>query len=64
MDFLKFYTADWIDGKYEEWDSENQQLIKPRSYDVVLKELENIENASQNWFEEVCKLNYFKRFNV
>ncbi|GBC12413.2 kinase-like domain-containing protein [Rhizophagus irregularis DAOM 181602=DAOM 197198] len=44
--------ATWIDGKYKEWDSENQQLQRFENFDVILKELENIENASQNWFEE------------
>ncbi|POG61691.1 hypothetical protein GLOIN_2v1846913, partial [Rhizophagus irregularis DAOM 181602=DAOM 197198] len=50
--FAKIYTATWIDGKYKEWDSENQQLQRFENFDVILKELENIENASQNWFEE------------
>ncbi|GBC36338.2 kinase-like domain-containing protein [Rhizophagus irregularis DAOM 181602=DAOM 197198] len=42
----------WVNGKYEEWDSENQQLQRLGDHYVILKELENIENASQNWFEE------------
>ncbi|RGB33867.1 kinase-like domain-containing protein [Rhizophagus diaphanus] len=50
--FAEIYTATWIDGRYEEWDSENQQLQRLGKHDVILKELENIENASQNWFEE------------
>ncbi|CAB5106942.1 unnamed protein product [Rhizophagus irregularis] len=50
--FAEIYTATWIDGRYEEWDSENQQLQRFGNHDVILKELENIENASQNWFEE------------
>jgi hypothetical protein len=54
--FSKIYTAIWINGKYEEWDSENQQLQRLGVHNVILKELENIENASQNWFEEVCNL--------
>ncbi|POG61692.1 kinase-like domain-containing protein [Rhizophagus irregularis DAOM 181602=DAOM 197198] len=50
--FSEIYTATWIDGGYEEWDSENQQLQRFGNLDVILKELENFENASQNWFEE------------
>ena len=55
----KIYTADWIDGRYDEWDSKTQRLT--RSYEhgtqyVILKRLENAENANQNWLEEVCSL--------
>ncbi|PKY59099.1 kinase-like protein [Rhizophagus irregularis] len=50
--FSKIYIATWIDGGYEEWDSENQQLQRIGDQNVILKELENIENANQNWFEE------------
>src|SRR3954470_11563038 len=54
--FSEIYTADWIDGAYEEWDSKKQQLR--RSFEsgiqyVVLKRLENVESANQSWFEEV-----------
>ncbi|GBC28935.2 kinase-like domain-containing protein [Rhizophagus irregularis DAOM 181602=DAOM 197198] len=45
-------NSDWIDGKYEEWDSKEQQLIRYGTYAVILKELKNVENASQSWFEE------------
>ncbi|CAB4441805.1 unnamed protein product [Rhizophagus irregularis] len=54
--FSKIYTADWIGGWYEEWDSKTQQLERmkrPGIQNIVLKELENVENASQSWFEEV-----------
>jgi hypothetical protein len=61
--FSKIYTADWVGGCYEEWDSKTQQLERVKRYGiknivvkVILKELENIENASQRWFEEVCNL--------
>jgi hypothetical protein len=58
--FSEIYTAYWIDGRYEEWDSKNQQLIRPRRHKVVLKSLENVESANQSWFEEVCNLNLLK----
>ena len=50
----EIYTADWIGGCYEKWDSKRKQLIRFGSQYVVLKKLENVENASRNWFEEVC----------
>ena len=59
----EIYTADWIDGGYEEWDSKEQQLIRPFEFGiqyVILKRLENVESADQRWFEEVCNLNAFK----
>src|ERR1044072_3378175 len=55
----EIYTADWIDGIYCEWDSKNQRLRRRFEYAtqyVVLKKLENVENADQHWFEEVCSL--------
>src|SRR3954451_2488792 len=50
----EIYTASWIDGSYEEWDSKNQQLKRFGEHGVVLKKLENVENANRSWFEEVC----------
>jgi hypothetical protein len=52
--FSKIYTADWIYGRYDEWDSEKKQLERIKTHKVVLKALGSIENANQNWFEEVC----------
>src|SRR4051812_1903921 len=57
--FSEIYTASWINGYYEEWDSHTQQLKRVGTCDVILKKLENIERANQNWFEEVCILNLF-----
>ncbi|EXX54219.1 Cla4p [Rhizophagus irregularis DAOM 197198w] len=50
--FSEIYTADWIDGKFFDWDSEGQQLKRIGSLYVVLKRLGNIENANQSWIEE------------
>ena len=59
--FSEIYTADWINGIYEEWDSEKKiikrikregiQIIMTK---VVLKTLENVVSANQSWFKEVC----------
>ena len=52
----EIYTAGWIDGCYKEWDS-NEKRLK-RSFEsgvqyVILKRLENVENANRSWLEEV-----------
>ncbi|GES80106.1 kinase-like domain-containing protein [Rhizophagus clarus] len=57
--FSEIYTADWINGYYDEWDSKKQQLkrierpgIQNLMVKVVLKKLENVESANRSWFEE------------
>ncbi|PKC63809.1 kinase-like protein [Rhizophagus irregularis] len=50
--FSEIYTADWIDGSYEEWDSKKKQFTIFRNERVILKSLENVESANQSWFEE------------
>ncbi|GES75028.1 kinase-like domain-containing protein [Rhizophagus clarus] len=50
--FSEIYTADWIDGKYEEWDSKEQQLKRYGGQVVALKRLDNVGNINQNWLEE------------
>ncbi|CAB4437555.1 unnamed protein product [Rhizophagus irregularis] len=52
----EIYTADWIDGRYEEWDSKEKQLKRVCAHEVVLKKLENIENTNRNWFDETRSL--------
>jgi hypothetical protein len=49
----EIYTADWIDGRYDEWDSEEKKLVRYGEHDVILKKLENVESANRSWFEEV-----------
>src|SRR4051812_38019387 len=44
--FSEIYTADWIDGSYVEWDSEEQQLTRFGIHDVILKGLGNVESAN------------------
>ncbi|CAB4420750.1 unnamed protein product [Rhizophagus irregularis] len=50
--FSEIYTAIWINGNFIEWDSEGQQLKRFGCHYVVLKRLENVENATQSWIEE------------
>src|SRR4051812_8232403 len=56
--FSEIYKADWVDGPHIEWDGQEQQLIRNGTQQVILKELENVESASQRWFKEVCNLKY------
>jgi hypothetical protein len=51
--FSEIYTADWINGSYEEWDYDENQLKRFGEQQVVLKKLENVESANRSWFEEV-----------
>ncbi|GES90370.1 kinase-like domain-containing protein [Rhizophagus clarus] len=48
----EIYTADWINGRYEEWDLKEKQLKRFGCAIVVLKKLVNIESANKSWFEE------------
>src|ERR1051325_9201753 len=50
----EIYTAVWIDGYFIEWDSKERQLKRFGRQLVILKRLENVENASKSWLEEVC----------
>src|ERR1044072_3243040 len=55
----EIYTAEWINGRYFEWDSRKQQLMREHEFRrqlVILKRLKNAGNASKSWLEEVCKL--------
>ncbi|CAB4416167.1 unnamed protein product [Rhizophagus irregularis] len=49
----EIYSAYWIDGEYIEWNSKEQQLKKSEPFVVILKKLENVENANRSWFDEV-----------
>ncbi|RGB37526.1 hypothetical protein C1646_741140, partial [Rhizophagus diaphanus] len=51
-EFSEIYTAVWINGAYQEWNSGKKQLMKLHNYNIVLKKLENVESANQSWFEE------------
>ena len=52
----KIYTAKWTSGYYIEWDSKKQQLKRFGRQNVVLKRLENVENANKSWLEGICNL--------
>ncbi|PKY25038.1 kinase-like protein, partial [Rhizophagus irregularis] len=50
--FSEIYTADWINGRYEEWDFGKKQLERLGTFKIILKRLENVESANKSWFEE------------
>ena len=50
MDFFEIYTPVLIGGGYDEWNSKKS----------TIKKTENVKNANQSWFEEVCNLKYLK----
>ncbi|RGB21447.1 hypothetical protein C1646_732376 [Rhizophagus diaphanus] len=50
--FSEIYTADWINGDYNEWDFEKKQLKRFGYGEIILKKLENVRSANQSWFEE------------
>ncbi|RIA89517.1 kinase-like domain-containing protein [Glomus cerebriforme] len=50
--YSEIYSADWIDGRYYKWDSDKRQLERFGEHEVILKRLENVENANHSWLEE------------
>ncbi|GBB90975.1 hypothetical protein RclHR1_18040004 [Rhizophagus clarus] len=50
--FAEIYTANWIDGQYNEWDSGKKRLKRIGNQVVIIKKLENVKSANRSWFEE------------
>ncbi|RIA90985.1 kinase-like domain-containing protein [Glomus cerebriforme] len=50
--YSEIYLADWIGGKYLEWDSKKQLLKREGTRKVVLKKLDNVESTERSWFDE------------
>ncbi|GES81104.1 kinase-like domain-containing protein [Rhizophagus clarus] len=50
--FSEIYSANWIDGRYFDWYTEGQRLIRTGKFKVILKNLGNINKADKKWFEE------------
>ncbi|RGB40849.1 kinase-like domain-containing protein [Rhizophagus diaphanus] len=48
----EIYSANWIGGHYNEWNSKEQQFKRFGTFKVILKKLENVENANRSWFDE------------
>ena len=60
----KIYTAEWIDGSYDKWNTKEQKLKRFGKEKIILKRLENVQSANQSWFEEVCNLNYLSVLEI
>ena len=59
----EIYSAIWIDGRYNEWNSIERQLKRLGSAGkVILKKLENVESANISWFDEVHVLKFTKLY--
>ncbi|RIA79175.1 hypothetical protein C1645_841341 [Glomus cerebriforme] len=48
----KIYSADWVRGNYSEWNPKEKQLKRHGTKNIIVKILENVENANKDWFEE------------
>ncbi|RIA79982.1 hypothetical protein C1645_839504 [Glomus cerebriforme] len=42
----KIYIADWIGGSYYKWNSEEQQLERYGTHEVILKRLKNVKSRA------------------
>jgi hypothetical protein len=63
--FSKIYTAEWIEGECYEWDSKEKKIIRFGKQKVILKTLENVQNANRSWIDEVFilkKIFYFMSY--
>ena len=54
--FSEIYTAGWIGGSYDEWDSNEKKLKRFGNQNIILKKLENVESANRSWLEEVFNI--------
>ncbi|POG75275.1 kinase-like domain-containing protein [Rhizophagus irregularis DAOM 181602=DAOM 197198] len=54
--FSEIYTADWINGRYDEWYSEKKKLKRIGDFEVILKKLENAKShltISNKWADVI-----------
>ena len=58
--FGKVYKANWIDGPIEKWDNKNQNWKRFGSRVVALKSLNNSQNVTLEFINEV-KINLFMK---
>ncbi|PKC54962.1 hypothetical protein RhiirA1_476392, partial [Rhizophagus irregularis] len=50
-----YIEANWIDGKINNWDNENQNWIRDGNKDIILKNLNNLENITLEFTNEINK---------
>ncbi|PKY24326.1 kinase-like protein [Rhizophagus irregularis] len=54
--YSEIFTAKWIGGSYNKWDSEKQELRRYGTRDVILKKSNNFKSVEQSFFEEATLL--------
>jgi hypothetical protein len=54
--FSKIYSADWSEGNIKCWDIEKQEWEREPNIKVALKSLNNSSNISDNFLNEVIKI--------
>ena len=62
--FANVYSATWIDGKIERWDQGSDNWKRSGSKKVALKILDNSNNISEDFLNEVTKIYMFYIFKM
>jgi hypothetical protein len=50
--YSEIFTAKWIGGSYNKWDSEKQELRRNGTREVILKKSNNFKSVEQSYFFE------------
>src|SRR5947207_99418 len=59
-DFAKVYSATWIDGQIKKWNLLSNNWERNGYTKIALKLLNNSENISEDFLNEVCKKEKFE----
>jgi len=59
--FAKVYSAIWIDGQIKKWSRLSNSWRRNGSLTIALKVLNNSENVSEDFLNEVCKKNLYNK---
>ncbi|RIA92859.1 kinase-like domain-containing protein [Glomus cerebriforme] len=54
--YSEIFTANWIDGSYNKWNPEKQELRRYGTREVILKKSNNFKSVDQRYFFEEAKL--------
>ena len=54
--FAKVHSATWIDGQIKKWSQFSNDWRRDGSMTIALKVLNNSENISEDFLNEVCKM--------
>ncbi|CAG8546262.1 7370_t:CDS:2 [Acaulospora morrowiae] len=62
--WAEVYKATWFDGRFDEWDADEQQLRRIREKSVALKTLDSLPGSNHRWFREIqSHLNFMMKTN-